>query len=193
MSRHPGGTPHSLAILGLVGQDDYRFQERLIAAGTPLSVLGELRSHTEFGAVDQKTQELLTQWKRDQPGLLRRFDQNHDGQISPEEWETVRAAAHTEAEATVLHSPIERVGVVAQPSHGEPFVIAPLDGEHLVRREKRNALLFLLASILSIGLGLWALSKTETYQPDSIRNGTVVSTASIWRIWPSSILKTSAM
>jgi E3 Ubiquitin ligase len=193
MSRHPGGPPQSLAILGLVGQDDYRFQERLIAPGTPLSVLGELRSHTEFGAVDQKAQELLAQWKRDQPALLRRFDRNHDGQISPDEWETARAAAHTEAESTVLHSPIERVGVVAQATHGEPFMIAPLDGQQLIRREKRNAILLLLASILSVGLGLWALSKTRSYQPDSMRNGTVVSTASIWRILPSSTLKTSAM
>ncbi len=156
-------------------------------------MLGELRSHTEFGAVDQKTQEILAQWKRDQPALLRRFDQNHDGQISPDEWDRARAAAHTEAEATVLHSPIERVGVVAQPSHGEPFIIAPLDGEQLIRREKRNAILLLLASILALGLGLWALSRTRSYQPDSIRNGTVVSTASIWRILPSSILNTSAM
>ena len=67
MSRHPMGTPISESILGLVGQDDYRFQERLIAPGAPLSVLGELRSHTEFGAVDQKTQEILLQWKHDQP------------------------------------------------------------------------------------------------------------------------------
>ncbi|HEX3838182.1 MAG TPA: GIDE domain-containing protein [Steroidobacteraceae bacterium] len=193
MSRHPQGTPQSHAILGLPGQDDYRFQERLIAPGTPLSVLGELRSHTEFGAVDQKTQELLAQWKRDQAALLRRFDRNHDGQISPDEWEAARAAAHTEAEATVLHSPIERVGVVAQASHDEPFIIAPMDAKHLVRREQRNALLFLLASILAVGLGLWALSKTQIYQPDSIRNGTVVSTASIWRILASSILNTSAM
>jgi hypothetical protein len=193
MSRHPRGAPQSLAILGLVGQDDYRFHERLIAAGTPLSVLGELRSHTEFGAVDQRTQEILTQWKRDQPALLRRFDRNHDGQISPEEWQAARVAAHTEAESTVLHSPIERVGVIAQASHDEPFIIAPLDGEQLIRREKRHAILFLLASILALGLGVWALSKTRGYQPDSIRNGTVVSTASIWRILPSSILNASAM
>jgi hypothetical protein len=193
MSRHPHGEPQSHSIIGLPGQDDYRFQERLIVPGTPLSVLGELRSHTEFGAVDQKTQVILTQWKRDQPALLRRFDANHDGQISPEEWEKARDAAHTEAESTVLHSPIERVGVVAQARHGEPFIIAPLDGEHLVRREKRRAFLFLLAAILAASLGLWALAKTHAYQPDSIRNGTVVSTASIWRILPSSTLNNSAI
>jgi hypothetical protein len=179
MSRHPHGIPQSYSILGLPGQDDYRFHERLIAPGTPLSVLGELRSHTEFGAVDQKTQELLTQWKRDQPALLHRFDQNHDGQIGPQEWDTARAVAHREAEAAVLHSPIERVGVVAQATHGEPFIIAPLDAEHLVRREKRNAVLLLLASIAAVGMGAWAISKTGSHQPDSIRNGTVVSTASI--------------
>ena len=160
MSRHPHGTPHSYSIPGLPGQDDYRFHERLIAPGTPLSVFGELRSHTEFGAIDQRTQELLAQWKRDQPALLRRFDQNHDGQISPQEWDAARAAAHTAAEATVLHSPIERVGVVAQATHGEPFIIAPLDAEHLVRREQRNAILLLLASILAVGMGVWAISKT---------------------------------
>ena len=161
MSRHSEPSPASQSILGLAGQDDYRFHERLIAPGTALSVLGELRSHSEFGAVDQKTQEILLQWKRDQPGLLRRFDRNHDGQIGPAEWDSARAAAHAQAEAAVLHSPIERVGVVGQTTHGEPFLIAPLDGEHLVRREKRNAFLFLLASVLCVGLGIWALAKSH--------------------------------
>jgi hypothetical protein len=160
MSRHPQGAPMSHAILGLPGQDDYRYHERLIAPGTPLSVLGELRSNTEFGAVEQKTQEILLQWKRDQSTLLRRFDRNHDGQIDADEWESARVAARAEAEATVLHSAIERVGVVAQTTHGEPFLIAPLDEKHLVRREKRYALLLLLASILCVGLAIWALSKS---------------------------------
>jgi hypothetical protein len=159
MSRHAGGEPTSRAILGLVGQDDYRFRERLIAPGTPLSVLGELRSHTEFGAVDQKAQEILLRWKHDRGSLLRRFDRNHDGQISVDEWESARVAAHAEAEATVLHSPIERVGVVGQTTHGEPFLIAPLDAQHLVRREKRHAFLLLLASMLCGGLSLWALAR----------------------------------
>ena len=162
MSRHPQGAPLSRAILGLAGQDDYRYHERLIAPGTPLSVLGELRSNTDFGAIEQKTQEILLQWKRDQSTLLRRFDRNHDGQIDSDEWESARIAARAEAEATVLHSPIERVGVVAQTTHGEPFLIAPLDEKHLVRREKRRAFLLLLASILCIGLAIWALSKLPT-------------------------------
>jgi hypothetical protein len=159
MSRHPQGAPLSQAILGLVVQDDYRYHERLIAPGTPLSVLGELRSNTDFGAVEQKTQEILLQWKHDQSTLLRRFDRNHDGQIGADEWESARLAARAEAEATVLHSPIERVGVVGETTHGEPFLIAPLDEKQLVRREKRYAFLLLLASILCAGAAIWALSK----------------------------------
>lgn len=189
MSLRPGAPPPFDMLRALTGEDDYRYHERLIAPGTQLSVLGELRSHTEFGAVDQKTREILAGWKSNQPALLKRFDLNHDGQIGTEEWERACAAAHTEAEATVLHSPIERVGVVAQATHGEPFLIAPMDAKHLVRREKRNAVLLFLASVMLLGLCLWALSKTPAvltnYQPDSIRNGTVVSTASIWRILPS--------
>ncbi len=159
MSLRPSGPPPLRSILDLAGDDDYRYRERLITPGSRLSVLGELRSHTEFDATDQKTREILSQWKRNQPELLRRFDLNHDGQIDAAEWEAARAAAHTQAEAAVLHSPIERVGVVGQTTHGEPFLIAPLDEAQLVRREKRNALLLLIAGMALIALAVWALSK----------------------------------
>ncbi len=82
MSLHPGGPPPDRFLRSLTGDDQYRFHERLIAPGTVLSVLGELRSHTEFGAAEQKSRDLLAQWKRDQPALLRRFDQNHDASLA---------------------------------------------------------------------------------------------------------------
>jgi hypothetical protein len=49
--------------------------------------------------------------------------------------------------------------VVGQTTHGDPFLIAPLDGEHLVRREKRSAMLSLVASVLFLALCVWALAK----------------------------------
>ena len=110
----------------------------------------------------RRRKEILRLWKLNQPALLRRFDRNHDGQIGADEWDAARAAAHAEAEATVLHSPIERVGVVGQPTHGEPFLIAPLDGRRLVRREQRHAALLLVASVLLLALCLWAISAVES-------------------------------
>jgi hypothetical protein len=157
----PTGLPFEQSGFNLIGGGNYTYHERLIAPGSKLSVLGELRSHTEFGAVDAKTKEILARWKLDQPALMKRFDRNHDGQIDSAEWDAARAAAHTEAEATVMHSPIERVGVVAQTTHGEPFLIAPLDEKHLIRRERRNALLLLIASVALLMLCLWAISKAE--------------------------------
>ncbi|HTC51811.1 MAG TPA: GIDE domain-containing protein [Steroidobacteraceae bacterium] len=156
---HPTGLPYFQSGFLLAGTGDYVYHERLISPASRLSVLGELRSHTEFGAVDEKTKEILRQWKLDQGALLRRFDRNHDGQIDAAEWDAARAAAHSEAEATVLHSPIERIGVVGQTTHGEPFVIAPLDARRLIRREQRNAALLLLASLLLLSLCLWGLSQ----------------------------------
>jgi hypothetical protein len=160
----PTGLPFEQSAFNLIGDGDYRYHERLISPGSKLSVLGELRSHTEFGAVDAKTKDILLRWKHDQPALLKRFDRNHDGQIDSAEWEAARAAAHAEAEAVVMHSPIERVGVVAQTTHGEPFLIAPLDEKHLVRRERRNAALLLVASVALLMLCLWAISKAELTQ-----------------------------
>jgi hypothetical protein len=158
----PTSLPYLQSGFLLAGNGDYVYHERLISPGSRLSVLGELRSHTEFGAVDEKTKEILRLWKLNQPALLRRFDRNHDGQIDASEWDAARAAAHAEAEATVLHSPIERVGVVGQTTHGEPFLIAPLDGRRLVRRERRRAALLLVASVLLLGLCLWAISAVES-------------------------------
>jgi hypothetical protein len=156
---HPTGLPYFQSGFLVTGTGDYVYHERLISPGSRLSVLGELRSHTEFGAVDEKTKEILRQWKLNQPALLRRFDRNHDGQIDASEWDAARAAARSEAEATVLHSPIERVGVVGQTTHGEPFLIAPLDAKRLIRREQRHAALLLLASLMLLCLCLWGLSQ----------------------------------
>jgi E3 Ubiquitin ligase len=157
---HPSGPPPEPGY-SLLGSGDYVYHERLITPGTKLSVLGELRSHTEFGAVDQKTQDILAQWKLNQPALLRQFDRNHDGQLDSLEWDLARAQARQEAEKQVFHSPIERVGVVAQTTHGGPFLIAPLDAQRLIRRERRNALLLLALSVLLLGTGLWALTRAQ--------------------------------
>jgi hypothetical protein len=159
-----GDTPRPVAgppQHGWIGALDhtYRYSERLLGPGAHLSVLGELRSHAEEGAADSDARALLASWKADQPELLSRFDGDHDGRIDSQEWEAARAAARTEAAAAVANARIERTNVVAQPTHGQPFIIAPLDGRQLVHRERRNAWLFLAAAVLFLGLSVWSLHK----------------------------------
>jgi len=159
-----GDTPRPLAgppQHGWTGalEHTYRYTERLLAPGTRLSVLGELRSHAEEHDVDSDARSLLARWKADQPGLLARFDRDHDGRIDSQEWEAVRAAAYTQAQADVANARIERANIVAQPTHGQPFLIAPLDGEQLAHRERHHAWLFLAAAVLLLGLTVWSLHK----------------------------------
>ncbi len=137
----------------------YRYTERLLGPGTRLCVLGELRSHAEEREVDGDAHALLSGWKSDQAALLARFDSNHDGRIDAQEWEAARAAARAEAQGAVANARIERLNVVAQPTHGQPFLIAPMDGPRLAQRERRNAWLFLLAATVLLSLTVWSLHK----------------------------------
>ena len=68
----PGGPPPPVPPPVRLGR--WRYTERLLDIGARLSVLGELRSHSEVGDVNRVTQEKLRLWKQDQAGLLARFD-----------------------------------------------------------------------------------------------------------------------
>jgi hypothetical protein len=140
-------------------EKDYRYTERLITGGAHLSVLGEFRSQSSDTELEQQVHDLLVQWKADQAQLLQRFDRNHDGQIDGAEWDAARTAARAEIEGKMLHSATERISVVSQTRHGEPFLIAPLDEQQLVRRERRYTALSLVMSVVFVVLTAWAVHK----------------------------------
>ena len=140
---------------------DYRYVERLLSPGDRLSVLGELRSHSELVSADAAALALLRQWKQDQRALLGRFDSNHDGRIDAAEWEAVRQAAESESGSVALASPVTRLSVISQPANGEPFLIAAMDQRQLERREKLHAVLFLAAGLLGVLLCAWAVGRAR--------------------------------
>ncbi|HEX3395992.1 MAG TPA: GIDE domain-containing protein [Steroidobacteraceae bacterium] len=151
----PSGPPGTSR--GFLSTDQYRYTERLLCAGDQVSVTGELRSNSEIETGDAATAALLRQWKSDQPALLARFDRNHDGKIDAAEWEAARGAAAAEAHAHALSSAIVRTSIIVEPTHGEPFLIAPMDSNHLVRREKLFAAIFFAMGIVCAGLCAWAI------------------------------------
>jgi hypothetical protein len=153
-SPSPSGGP--IASRGFFSSDDYRYTERLLRAGDQLTVTGELRSNSDIQSGDGEAALLLRQWKSDQPALLARFDLNHDGKIDAGEWEAARLAAVSEAQSHALKSTIVRTSCIGEPTHGEPFLIAPMDSQHLVRREKMFAVMFLAIGVLSAGFSAWA-------------------------------------
>lgn len=147
-----------LAGRGWAEDREYRYTERLICPGAHLTVLGELRSHSIVASIEQEVGKIVVAWKHDQATLLARFDRDHDGHLSADEWEAACAAARQQVEAS-LASKEERVSVVGQTTHGEPFLIAPLDSQHLVSREKHRAALALAASVVLALLTAWAAQK----------------------------------
>jgi hypothetical protein len=159
-ARPTGPPPEQSSLLTL--QHEYRYTERIIAPGTHLSVLGDFRSRSEGSGLDEQVQKVLASWKHDQATLLQKFDRNHDGRIDTDEWEAVRTAARAEVEASASHSPTERVSVVAQTTHGEPFLIAPLNEQQLRRREHRFEAASLILSVIFLTLTVWAIQKALT-------------------------------
>lgn len=158
-----GDTPRPACLPGLEGRGwrpecEYRYTERVICPGAHLTVLGELRSRSVVESIEREVGKVVVEWKHDQAGLLARFDRNHDGQLDAQEWETARAAAREQVEAS-LASRDARESVVGQTTHGEPFLIAPLDGKRLVKREKQHAAFALAASVLLALLTAWAAQK----------------------------------
>jgi hypothetical protein len=158
-----GDTPRPACLPGLEGRGwrpdcDYRYTERVISPGAHLTVLGELRSRSMVESIEREVGKVVVGWKQDQATLLARFDRDHDGQLNAEEWEAARAAAREQVEAS-LASKEQRVSVVGQTTHGEPFLITPLDGKRLVSHEKHRAALALAASVVLALLTAWAAQK----------------------------------
>jgi hypothetical protein len=83
----------------------------------------------------------LHAWKRDQAALLARFDANHDGTLSGEEWEQARAAARRQVQANrAAEVQPPSLNVLADPMDGRSYLLAASDGESLARRFRRRAL-----------------------------------------------------
>jgi len=74
----------------------YRYTEQRIHDNSTLYAIGEFHS---IGGVETDTtlrseaRDLLALWKRDQQTLLKRFDQNGDGEIDMQEWDLARQQA----------------------------------------------------------------------------------------------------
>lgn len=78
-------------------KNDHRYMEEYLPTGKPLYVLGQLDTRDDV-LDDEMIKKLLGKklagWKANKQQLLNRFDQNRNGQIDLDEWETARQEAH---------------------------------------------------------------------------------------------------
>jgi E3 Ubiquitin ligase len=153
----PGPPPDGDFSVPLLHTGAWRYTERLLGVGDRLTVMGELRSHSEVGDVNAAIAAKLHEWKQDQGALLERFDLDHDGTLSPAEWEAAREAAAAECQTQKLQSQITRTSVISQPSNGEPFLIAPRSTAQLEQRERLYAALDFALGLIGVIVCAWAI------------------------------------
>lgn len=159
--RRPGAAPLETGFWDLLLQSGpYRYTEHRLQEGDPVYAVGHF---VALGTADpagpnEEVRDLLSRWKRDRRELLRRFDADGDGQISPEEWEAARRAAEREV-MTTWHerTPTTDMALLRKPPPGRPYLLSALPQHALIARHRRDAL---LASAGFLALGacvVWAL------------------------------------
>lgn len=133
-SRRPSGPPGKSSIFG----GSYRYTEKRMHDGEPLYAIGffETRSnHHEPLHKAQETAAVLGEWKKDQAGLLKRFDKNGDGRIDMAEWEEARRAAETLVAEKAREAALDPgVNLMMRPPDRKPFLLSVLPETELTKR-----------------------------------------------------------
>jgi len=118
-----------------------------------ISVLGDfvtLRQSDELNA-EQDINELLAEWKKDQPALLRRFDLDHNGEIDFKEWEWVRRAARNTIAKRHQEARAQDALNMVKASSARLSMITNHEPEKLARRFLWLALFELLVFLAAMG------------------------------------------
>ncbi len=119
-------------------EGDYRYTEWKLLINDQVYALGEFRtiggSTLELDA-NRDINGLLSEWKNNQPTLLKRFDLNADGSIDMKEWMLARQAA--KREVSKLHREARNeadVHTLRCPGNGQLYLLSNLDPDKLARR-----------------------------------------------------------
>jgi hypothetical protein len=145
----PEGGP-ALGKLGITSS--YRYSESRMLSDDALYALGYF--HTQgpagMGEINEEVRQLLVEWKRDQAGLIRRFDTNHDGQIDQAEWDSARDEARREVlqnEREALARP--PANILSRPPDGRPYILSSEPPRRLESRFRIYAIGCVLAFFIS--------------------------------------------
>lgn len=119
-------------------EGDERYTQWLLLQEERIYVLGQFTTRSSLVLeLDRNADigELLAEWKRDHPQLLKRFDLDGDGELSLKEWELARSAARREIEAK--HREIRSapdLHVMHYPEDGRLYLISNMEPEKLASR-----------------------------------------------------------
>ena len=146
-------------LLGSIFGGRYRYTEELIVDGDPLYVLGHFETDDQGRLEDPKRlqSEILRQWKEDYPRLLARHDRNADGELDLAEWDAVRTAAATAAQAAQRQRGSQSPQHQLREPEDLPLLISTLPENRLGTRLRWRALGFALGFLALGSFTTWLL------------------------------------
>jgi hypothetical protein len=145
--------------------NSYRFTEERINSGERLYAIGLLKnvsSYTSTPTVDEDARMLLTEWKQDQPALLKRFDLNRDEKIDDKEWMLARAQARREvmkSRRDESHRSVDGLNVLGPTrNRHRPYLLSAFTQGELAKRYQRWAAFYAVGCFM-LGLAtVWVFN-----------------------------------
>lgn len=142
----------------LLRDDRTRIREDLIPEGARVYVLGKARPEKTEDTVSERIRKELGKLKQDRTRLMA-YDQNENGRVDMDEWETARRDVENRVYAEMLAKggPAERT-VIGKPPYGMfPFIIA--DSERaIIGKLAIRAWLFTAGGLLLFAAGVQVLA-----------------------------------
>ena len=119
-------------------KDGYHYTEWKLIPQDRIYVIGQFRtqggSSMEFDT-RAELNTLLTEWKKDMPTLLKRFDLDNSGTLDMQEWMLARSAAQREVTKMMREAQAQPdIHIIGQPRDGKLFLISNFTPEKLSRR-----------------------------------------------------------
>ena len=122
---------------------------RAIFPGQTLYALGQVTTISQYQTDTEKRQavlSLLAKWKKDPTDMLKRFDQNGDGKIDPQELLMARDEAERIIDGHLDYEYQQpATHIIEKPADRRPFILSSIPIQQLLRRYQRMLLSHLIA------------------------------------------------
>ena len=158
-ARRPNGDGSSRFGGSLKGR--YRYTERIMRPGEPIYALGHFETWSNVRGTKERSEkraEILAGWKKDADVLVRRFDEDGDGRVDEDEWESAREAAQALVEEQVAEAAMKpNVDILMKPEEDHPFILSTKNQDELTKVYRWRALgglLLFLAGLAAVGVTL---------------------------------------
>jgi E3 ubiquitin ligase len=152
---------HFFSGIGVKRQ--YRYTEKLLHSGESLYAIGLYKTVGGAGAsfdVNEDVRELIREWKTDADALMKKFDNNADGEIDLQEWQKVRDEAYKQVmEKHSEQKTLPPVHIMNKTNDKRrPFILSALPQDDLIRRLHIYSILSISLFLICGSFSTWLIS-----------------------------------